>query len=84
MGFELLAPMLWTAIALWYVTEVARVVYNLLLHPLKTFPGPLAARVTDWWKTYIEVFKQESMVDVLLDLHKRYGSYLKICPVYLC
>jgi len=75
--------MLWAAFAIWFVTEVSRVVYNLLLHPLKTFPGPLAARATDWWKTYIEVFKQESMVDVLLDLHKLHGLYLKIRLMYL-
>jgi hypothetical protein len=49
------------------------VVQSIFFHPLSRFPGPLAARATGWWKTYVEVVKQESMVDVLFKLHEQYG-----------
>jgi hypothetical protein len=48
-------------------------VYNVFLHPLKKIPGPLPASATEWWKTWIEVVRQESMTDVLVRLHKQYG-----------
>jgi hypothetical protein len=57
----------------WLVLQVGRLFYNVFLHPLKAFPGPLAAGASGWWKTYIEVFKQESMTDVLVKLHAQYG-----------
>ncbi len=53
---------------------VLRGVYNVFLHPLKRFPGPRAAGLTEWWKTWIEVFKGESFVHVLVKLHEEYGS----------
>lgn len=84
MEFPHFLPMLWMAIALWVTTELIRVLYNVLFHPLRKYPGPVAASATDWWKTYVEVFKQESMTDVLLDLHKQHGLYSNIRLVYLC
>jgi hypothetical protein len=60
------------------VELVARVVYNIFFHPLSKFPGPSWAKATEWWKTYIEVVKQESMTDVLVRLHKQYGVSSKV------
>jgi cytochrome P450 len=54
--------------------------YNAYLHPLRSFPGPLAARSTEWWKVYVEVWKRESMTDVLQRLHKRYGDVVRTAP----
>ncbi|OIW26308.1 putative P450 monooxygenase [Coniochaeta ligniaria NRRL 30616] len=59
---------------------VSNVVYNVLAHPLKAFPGPLAAGASTWWKTYIEVFKQKSMTDVLVELHAKYGDVVRVGP----
>jgi hypothetical protein len=56
--------------------QLGRLFYNVFLHPLKAFPGPLAAGASRWWKTYIEVVKQESMTDVLVKLHEQYGMFL--------
>jgi hypothetical protein len=64
-----------TVCILWLVSGLLRLVYNVFLHPLRKFPGPTAAKATTWWKTYIEVVKQESMTDVLFKLHKQYGPY---------
>ena len=50
----------WTLHLAWLYLKVGKLVYNLFFHPLRTFPGPTAAKATTWWKTYIEVFTQES------------------------
>jgi hypothetical protein len=73
--------LLWTSVLAWIGLGVARVLYNVFFHPLRAFPGPFAAKATEWWKTYIEVVKQESMTDVLVRLHKQYGPHSK--PVFL-
>ena len=64
----------WTALLTWISQGLLRLLYNVAFHPLREYPGPLAARATTWWKTYIEVVRQESMIDVLFNLHKQYGA----------
>jgi hypothetical protein len=66
--------LLWTLFLAWLTLGVFRLFYNVLFHPLRAYPGPLAAAATTWWKTYIEVVKQESMIDVLFRLHKQFGQ----------
>jgi hypothetical protein len=63
------------AFAAWLLWEVARGVYNVYFHPLSRFPGPAAAKITQWWTTYVEIYKRQSMVEVLVELHKVYGSF---------
>jgi hypothetical protein len=65
---------IWSIFLGWAGFQVYQLIYNIFLHPLKAFPGPLAAGASTWWKTYIEVFKQQSMTDVLFDLHAQYGT----------
>jgi hypothetical protein len=65
----------WSIFAAWLVLKLYNVIYNLLLHPLAKYPGPLPARVTDWWKTYIEVVKKESFVHLVIKLHEEYGMF---------
>ena len=62
------------ALLAWISQGLLRLLYNIAFHPLREYPGPLAARATTWWKTYIEVVKQESMIDVLFKLHETYGA----------
>jgi hypothetical protein len=75
--------LLWTGLLVWVGRILVRVVYNVFLHPLKKIPGPLPASATEWWKTWIEVVRQESMTDVLVRLHKQYGSLPKLRPSLL-
>lgn len=49
-------------------------IFNLLYHPLASFPGPRAAALTAWYKTYQEVFLARSWIDVLEELHGTYGK----------
>ena len=73
-----LSLVLWTLFLAWLGLGVFRLFYNVFFHPLRAYPGPLGARATTWWKTYIEVWKQESMTDVLFKLHKQFGPYMGI------
>nr|AAS88583.1 PAH-inducible cytochrome P450 monooxygenase PC-PAH 5 [Phanerodontia chrysosporium] len=59
---------------------VANIIYNLYFHPLAKFPGPRAAAASRWWKAYVEVYKGESIVDRLFELHAEYGDVVRITP----
>ncbi|ETN44118.1 uncharacterized protein HMPREF1541_10668 [Cyphellophora europaea CBS 101466] len=64
-----------------YATEfVFSLIYNVYFHSLRSFPGPIAGRASHWWKVYIEVWKKESMTDVLTRLHKQYGDVVRTAP----
>ena len=58
----------------WLGLKLYQGFYNVYLHPLKKFPGPLGAQLTAWYKTYIEVVKKENMTDALYRLHKQFGQ----------
>jgi hypothetical protein len=64
---------LWTVFLAWITWKAFHLFYNVFFHPLRSYPGPLAAKATAWWKTYVEVVKQESMTDVLFKLHEQFG-----------
>ena len=57
----------------WLLQRVAIGVFNIFFHPLASFPGPRAAALTCWYKTYQEVFLGTSWIDVLYELHRTYG-----------
>jgi len=71
-------------ILLWVATGAVRLLYNVFLHPLRKFPGPVAARASGWWKTWVEVVRGESWVDVLVELHGKYGMCFQFYRWYLC
>ncbi|KAH8810843.1 putative P450 monooxygenase [Xylogone sp. PMI_703] len=77
---SLLYSLAWKALLAWLALNILRIAYNLLLHPLRAYPGPPWAKVTAWWKTWIEVVQQESMVDVLVKLHEQYGDIVRVGP----
>jgi hypothetical protein len=63
-----------TAIATaWLLRNVVTGFFNIIYHPLASFPGPRGAALTSWYKTYQEVFLARSWVDVLHELHGKYG-----------
>lgn len=65
--------LVWSILLGWVILRAYNVFYNVFLHPLRSYPGPLGARSTTWWKTYIEVVKQESFVHLVMKLHEQYG-----------
>lgn len=62
------------------LTRLYAGVYNYFLHPLKQFPGPQVAAVTTWYKTWQEVFLGRSWIEVLTELHTKYGDVVRISP----
>lgn len=53
------------------------ITYRLLLHPLKSFPGPLGARLTSFWIIKQNVPDLKFYVK-LRNLHDRYGDFVRI------
>ncbi|KAI0052784.1 putative cytochrome P450 [Auriscalpium vulgare] len=60
--------------------QVLLVIYNLYFHPLAHFPGPRAAAATEIWLPYRELYKRESLSDLRIRLHKKYGDIIRIAP----
>lgn len=46
--------------------------YRLLLHPLRNYPGPLAAKLTDAYAGVLAARKQVPLV--VFRLHEKYGK----------
>ena len=66
-----------------YATSLfaSMVVYRCLFHPLRTFPGPLGARVSKLWHAY---HIQDSKSHLLLDkLHQDYGDFVRTGECYV-
>lgn len=60
---------------------VGQVFYNIYLHPLRKFPGPLLARGTSFWR-----FRRLIAGDLpfaVRELHKTYGPVVRIAPYEL-
>ena len=47
---------------------------RLFIHPLKSFPGPRLASVTDLYAAYYELWKDGDLVNHLDELHRVYGQ----------
>jgi hypothetical protein len=73
--------LVWSLLLAWLALHIYDLFYNLFLHPLRGYPGPLGARSTTWWKTYIEVVKKESFVHLVMKLHEQYGTAQASCQV---
>lgn len=54
------------------------VIWQLLLSPLRAFPGPLVAKFTDLWRAAAVLAGQIDSVN--RRWHKRYGSAVRVGP----
>ncbi|KAI1411113.1 cytochrome P450 [Hypoxylon sp. FL1857] len=68
-----LAFVVWGAI---YVT--GRIFYNLFLHPLRNYPGPLAARATRLWRA--RKILSGDLPQTVKKLHDKYGPVVRVAP----
>ncbi|OBT51537.1 hypothetical protein VE04_08593 [Pseudogymnoascus sp. 24MN13] len=71
---------LWLWVFVPVLLAVCHVLYNLLLHPLRKFPGPVLAGATSYWKAWKEVVLQQTMAQELFKLHDKYGEIVRIGP----
>lgn len=65
-----------TLLAIMYA--VVRMIYNVTLHPLARFPGPLSHRATVLPRLYF--LHTGTVHERVGDLHRRYGSVVRIAP----
>ncbi|KAL7627061.1 hypothetical protein AAE478_003837 [Parahypoxylon ruwenzoriense] len=57
---------------------ISRIIYNIFLHPLRNFPGPLAGRATNLWRASKSV--SGDMPQTVKQLHDKYGPVVRISP----
>ncbi|KAH9172366.1 putative P450 monooxygenase [Lactarius sanguifluus] len=69
-----------TALAAILTFSVWRILYNLYFHPLSHFPGPKIAACSRLWLAYREVIKGESLSDLRVELHQKYGEIVRLTP----
>ncbi|KAH9177355.1 putative P450 monooxygenase [Lactarius sanguifluus] len=73
-------PVCLTALVTFLTPFVRRIVYNLYFHPLSHFPGPKLASCSRLWLAYRELVKGESLGDLRIELHRRYGEIVRLAP----
>jgi benzoate 4-monooxygenase len=52
--------------------------YEIFLHPLAKFPGPLLASISGWWRVYHEL--KGDLPQTLDQLHRKYGPFIRVAP----
>ncbi|MCJ1424479.1 hypothetical protein MMC29_002367 [Sticta canariensis] len=57
---------------------VGNMIYNRYFHPLRHFPGPFWASVSDFWKLYFCLTKETHTRGI--KLHDRYGPVVRLAP----
>lgn len=55
-----------------------RAIYNVYFHPLRHFPGPRIASVSDFFKLWVLSTKQ--IHTLTLEAHARYGPVVRVAP----
>lgn len=50
-------------------------IYRLLFHPLRNFPGPRSAALTEYYRAYFDIFDNGGWVHHMRELHAIYGKY---------
>ncbi|KAK7440388.1 hypothetical protein VKT23_017025 [Stygiomarasmius scandens] len=64
-------------ISIWFATLP---LYRLFLHPLRRFPGPWLASLTDYYAGYYDLIKGGGFLKRIEQLHARYGPVVRVGP----
>ena len=76
MALAILSPVV--LLALIPVYAISRILYNLLLHPLRNVPGYLPARATSAWLTAMDMAGHRSRT--IDQWHRQYGPVVRVGP----
>ncbi|KAL1966197.1 hypothetical protein VTN77DRAFT_4749 [Rasamsonia byssochlamydoides] len=55
-------------------------VYRIFFHPLNHFPGPFGAKLSKFWSLSQVVKSKSRWYRVCVDLHRKYGDYVRTGP----
>ena len=58
------------------------IIYRLVFHPLRSFPGPIMFRLSKLWHVLRVAPSMQNHI-VLQSLHKRYGDFVRTGVLYL-
>ncbi|CZR60166.1 related to trichodiene oxygenase [cytochrome P450] [Phialocephala subalpina] len=59
---------------------VVGAIRRLFFHPLAHIPGPKLAALTWWYEFYFDVLQEGRYVFKIQELHKQYGSIIRVTP----
>ncbi|CZR52440.1 uncharacterized protein PAC_02317 [Phialocephala subalpina] len=74
MPTSILVPVLTT----FFILVLTKGLYNLFLHPLRTYPGPWYARISRFWYSYR--FLRGTLSFDIKVLHDKYGDVVRVAP----
>jgi hypothetical protein len=77
-GITILATIVTIVVAL----VIYRMVYNCYFHPLSRFPGPRLATITSLHLAYLDFAANGSVIQVLRNLHDKYGKAIVHPRIY--
>ncbi|KAJ4316652.1 hypothetical protein N0V94_005333 [Neodidymelliopsis sp. IMI 364377] len=60
------------------VFAVSKIIYNIFIHPLKSYPGPIYAKASIFWSQYNAY--TGNLTHVVHELHQKYGPVVRIAP----
>ncbi|KAF7874896.1 hypothetical protein EAF04_002070 [Stromatinia cepivora] len=80
LNWKILAFMIIVLCATVFVDIIIQAVKNIWWDDLSKFPGPRLVAISPWYKTYLEVFCGVSWNEKLRELHKRYGTIVRVGP----
>jgi len=78
LGQHPLRDSVYALIILPLLTVLILVIYRLKYHPLSRFPGPITAKLTDWYTVY-HIVTGDNHVN-LYRLHQKYGRFVRHGP----
>jgi hypothetical protein len=67
-----------SVVMLVFLALTAYILYQRAFSPLAKYPGPFFASLSPLWKLYM--FRKGNFHEVILELHGRYGSIVRIAP----
>lgn len=59
---------------LWAVYKLLQAIYNITLHPLAGFPGPVLAGASYWYEGYFDLILWGRYTSEIAHMHEKYGN----------
>ncbi|PTB58580.1 hypothetical protein M431DRAFT_105846 [Trichoderma harzianum CBS 226.95] len=65
---------------LWALYKFLQAIYNITLHPLAGFPGPVLAGASYWYEGYFDLILWGRYTSEIARMHEKYGPIVRINP----